>query len=95
MVFLDFEKPIENLYEQLGKLNEIGTDGDVDVTESIAKLESKISATKKEIYGNLNGWQKVQLSRHPERPYSLYYINAMCKKFIELHGDRYYKDDKA
>jgi acetyl-CoA carboxylase carboxyl transferase subunit alpha len=95
MVFLDFEKPIENLYEQLEKLNAIGTDGEVDVTESITKLESKIDSTKKEIYGNLSGWQKVQLSRHPERPYSLYYINAMCKKFIELHGDRYYKDDKA
>lgn len=95
MVFLDFEKPIENLYEQLDKLKQVGQEGKVDVSDSITKLEKKIKDTKKEIYGNLSGWQKVQLSRHPERPYSLYYINQICKKFVELHGDRYYKDDKA
>ncbi len=95
MVFLDFEKPIENLYEQLNKLKQVGQEGAVDVSASITNLEKRIADTKKDIYGNLSGWQKVQLSRHPERPYSLFYINEMCKKFIELHGDRYYKDDKA
>lgn len=95
MVFLDFEKPIENLYEQLDKLKQVGEEGEVDVSVSITNLEKKIKDTKKDIYGNLSGWQKVQLSRHPERPYSLYYINQMCEKFVELHGDRYYKDDKA
>ena len=95
MVFLDFEKPIENLYEQLAKLKQVGEEGEVDVSESISNLEKKINTTKKEIYENLSGWQKVQLSRHPERPYSLYYISQMTNKFVELHGDRYYKDDKA
>ncbi|MFK7948501.1 MAG: acetyl-CoA carboxylase carboxyltransferase subunit alpha [Saprospiraceae bacterium] len=95
MVFLDFEKPIENLYQQLDKLKQVGEEGKVDVSDSITKLEKKIKDTKKDIYGNLSGWQKVQLSRHPERPYSLYYINQIAKKFVELHGDRYYKDDKA
>lgn len=95
MVFLDFEKPIENLYQQLDKLKQVGEEGKVDVSDSILNLEKKIKETKKEIYGNLSGWQKVQLSRHPERPYTLYYIEQMTKKFVELHGDRYYKDDKA
>jgi acetyl-CoA carboxylase carboxyl transferase subunit alpha len=95
MVFLDFEKPIENLYQQLDKLKQVGEEGKVDVFDLIINLEKKIKETKTEIYGNLSGWQKVQLSRHPERPYSLYYINQISKKFVELHGDRYYKDDKA
>ncbi|MCB9309625.1 MAG: acetyl-CoA carboxylase carboxyltransferase subunit alpha [Lewinellaceae bacterium] len=95
MVFMDFEKPLETLNEQLEKLKEIGEEGAIDVTESIKELEKKIQATKKEIYGNLTGWQRVQLSRHPERPYTLFYIENMCKKFVELHGDRYCKDDKA
>jgi len=95
MIFLDFEKPLENLYEQLEKIKQVGEEGVIDVTESIKELEKKISSTKKEIYSNLTGWQKVQLSRHPERPYTLYYIEQICKKFTELHGDRYFKDDKA
>lgn len=95
MVFLDFEKPIETLYEQLEKLKEVSQEGVVDVSENIKELEKKIQNVKKDIYSNLTGWQKVQLSRHPERPYSLFYIENICKKFVELHGDRYYKDDKA
>jgi acetyl-CoA carboxylase carboxyl transferase subunit alpha len=95
MVFLDFEKPIETLYEQLEKLKEVSQEGVVDVSENIKELEKKIQNAKKDIYSNLTGWQKVQLSRHPERPYSLFYIENICKKFVELHGDRYYKDDKA
>ncbi len=95
MVFLDFEKPLEILYEQLDKIKQVGELGGIDVSDKINELENKIKTTTKEIYDNLSGWQKVQLSRHPERPYTLFYINQMCKKFIELHGDRYFADDKA
>ncbi len=95
MVFLEFEKPLENLYEQLDKIKQIEGEGDIDVKDKVAELEKKIVAKKKEIYSNLSGWQKVQLSRHPERPYTLHYINGICKKFVELHGDRKFKDDKA
>ncbi len=95
MVFLDFEKPLESLYQQLEKIREIEAQGDVDVSAAVNELEKKIRQTRKSIYSNLTGWQKVQLSRHPERPYTLYYVEQMFRKFIELHGDRYYKDDKA
>ncbi|MFN7327397.1 MAG: acetyl-CoA carboxylase carboxyltransferase subunit alpha [Chitinophagales bacterium] len=93
--FMDFEKPLETLYEQLEKLKEVGEQGEVDVTVMVSELEQKIAAKKEEIYSSLTGWQKVQLSRHPERPYTLYYVTTMCSKFIELHGDRYAGDDKA
>lgn len=95
MVFLEFEKPLESLYEQLEKIRQVGEEGDIDVSQNIKELENKIKSETKEIYSNLTGWQKVQLSRHPERPYTLYYIEQICKKFVELHGDRYFKDDKA
>ena len=95
MVFLEFEKPLESLYEQLDNLKEVGEKGDIDVSDKIKELENKIKSERKGIYSNLTGWQKVQLSRHPERPYSLFYIREMFKKFTELHGDRYFKDDKA
>ena len=95
MVFLEFEKPLESLYEQLDNLKEVGEKGDIDVSDKIKELENKIKSERKEIYSSLTGWQKVQLSRHPERPYSLFYIREMFKKFTELHGDRYFKDDKA
>lgn len=95
MVFLDFEKPLENLYEQLDKIKQVGEEGEVDVSVMLKELEVKIKNKRKELYTNLTGWQKVQISRHPERPYTLFYVNQMCKKFIELHGDRSVKDDKA
>jgi len=95
MQFLDFEEPLEDLYDQLEKIRQVGEKGEVDVSPMIKELENKIKNKRKEIYSNLTGWQKVQLSRHPERPYTLYYINQMCKKFVELHGDRYFGDDKA
>ncbi len=95
MTFLDFEKPIELLYEQLDKIKQVGEQGDIDVVPMIKELETRIKNTKREIYSNLTGWQKVQLSRHPERPYTLFYIKEICKKFIELHGDRTFGDDKA
>lgn len=93
MVFLEFEKPLEKLHEQLEKIQQVAQEGDLDMSETIKELENKIKAVRKEIYGNLTGWERVQLSRHPERPYTLYYIQQMCKKFVELHGDRYFKDD--
>ncbi|CAH1001597.1 Acetyl-coenzyme A carboxylase carboxyl transferase subunit alpha [Neolewinella maritima] len=95
MVFLDFEKPLEKLYEQLDKVKEVSDDGVVDMKPTIEELEGRIKQTRRDIYSNLTGWQRVQLSRHPERPYTLYYIEQMCRKFVELHGDRYYGDDKA
>ena len=95
MVFLDFERDLENLYEQLEKIKQVGEKGDLDVNPMIAELEQKIADTREEIYGNLSGWQKVQLSRHPERPYTLYYVKQMASRFVELHGDRAFGDDKA
>ena len=95
MVFLDFEKPIAELYEELEKLKHMGEKQKIDITVPAAELEERISNLKKEIYSNLSGWQKVQLSRHPDRPYSLFYIEKMSENFVELHGDRNVKDDKA
>jgi acetyl-CoA carboxylase carboxyl transferase subunit alpha len=95
MTFMDFEQPLETLYEQLNKLKQVGEQGEVDVTAMVKELEQRIVQKREEIFSNLSGWQKVQLSRHPDRPYTLYYVTTMCKKFIELHGDRYAGDDKA
>lgn len=95
MVFLEFEKPLEKLHEQLEKIQQVAQEGDLDMSDTVKELENKIRAVRKEIYGNLTGWERVQLSRHPERPYTLYYIEQMCKRFVELHGDRCFKDDKA
>ena len=95
MVFLDFERDLENLYEQLEKIKQVGEKGDLDVEGMVDELEQKIRDTRKDIYGNLSGWQKVQLSRHPERPYTLFYVNQLSEDFLELHGDRAFGDDKA
>lgn len=94
MEYLDFEKPIEELMSQLNKAKELGGEG-VDVKQAISDLEEKIKTKRKHIYSNLSPWQKVQLSRHPQRPYTLDYIEHMSSQFIELHGDRNVKDDKA
>ena len=94
--YLDFEKPIEELYEQLEKTKQIGTKGKIDVNNLLSEIEEKIQVAKKQIYSTLTPWQRVQLSRHPDRPYTLDYINAITDNtFIELHGDRNVKDDKA
>jgi acetyl-CoA carboxylase carboxyl transferase subunit alpha len=96
MEYLDFELPIKELEEQLEKCYKIGVDSDVDVAASCKKIEKKLEKTKKELYKNLTPWQRVQLSRHPNRPYTLDYIKALCgDTFMELHGDRNVKDDKA
>lgn len=96
MEYLDFELPIKDLEEQLTKCELIGKESDVDVTESCRNIEKKLLKTKKDIYKNLTAWQRVQLSRHPNRPYTLDHINSLCgETFMELHGDRTVKDDKA
>ena len=96
MEYLDFELPIKELEEQLQKCQVIGEESEVDVTETCKQIEKKLIATKKEIYKNLTAWQRVQLSRHPNRPYTMDYIKALCgDTFLELHGDRNVKDDKA
>lgn len=88
--------PIKELEEQLEKCQLIGEESDVDVTETCKQIEKKLAETRKEIYKNLTAWQRVQLSRHPNRPYTLDYIHAICgDTFLELHGDRTVRDDKA
>ena len=96
MQFLEFEKPIEELNNKLIQARELADLKDVDASKTINDIENQILKAKKEIYNNLSPWQKVQLSRHPDRPYSLDYINALTNgDFVELHGDRNVKDDKA
>ncbi len=93
--FLDFEKPIKELYDQIEAQKAIAEKGKVDASGTITMLEERIVETKKHLTANVTPWQKVQLSRHPDRPYTLKYIEKMCTDFIELHGDRNIKDDKA
>ena len=94
--YLDFEEPIRALEEQILQTKEIGISTSVDMQDKIIELEKKLKATSKEIFSNLSPWQRVQLSRHPDRPYTLAYIDAITGgNFLELHGDRGVKDDKA
>jgi len=90
-----FEKDIVELMDQLEKAKDTHEKGKLDMTDTVSTLESKVEEAKKAIYTNLSGWQKVQISRHPERPYTLDYIENIATDFIELHGDRHIKDDKA
>ena len=91
----DFEKPLIELQVQIEKVKQVEDKNNLDMSATLTELENKLESTKHEIYANLTGWQKVQISRHPERPYSLQYIELMCDDFIELHGDRNFGDDKA
>jgi len=93
--FLDFEKPIKDLYDQIEIQKASAEKSKIDLSDTIVRLEQRIAETKKELTNSLTPWQKVQLSRHPDRPYTLKYIEKMCTNFIELHGDRNVKDDKA
>ena len=94
--YLEFEKPIEEIKDQINQTKEIGEKGKVDINATVNDLEKKLSATTKNIFNNLTPWQKVQLSRHPDRPYTLDYIKQITNgNFLELHGDRNVKDDKA
>lgn len=96
MEYLDFELPIKELMEQYNKCLAVGEDSGVDVRQSCMQLQDKINAEKTKIYGNLSSWQRVQLSRHPSRPYTLDYIYGITRNdFVELHGDRNFADDKA
>ncbi len=95
MQFLDFEKPIEEIYNQINKIKEMSAKNKVDVTNSLKELEMAFDTTRADIYQHLTPWQRVQLSRHPERPYTLYYIEKIFTNFVELYGDRQVKDDKA
>ena len=96
MEYLDFETPLKELEDQLRECKLIGDKTEVDVSQTCKKLSDKIELTKKEIYKNLSAWQRVQLSRHPSRPYTLDYIKALTNgSFLELHGDRNIGDDKA
>ncbi len=93
--FLDFEKPIKDLIDEIEKLRHASESKKIDYTEMIAKLEAQILERRRELTQSLTSWQKVQLSRHPDRPYTLKYIEKMTTNFVELFGDRNVKDDKA
>src|SRR5690349_6044068 len=93
--FLDFEKPIKDLIDEVEKLKHTAEKTKVDTSDVIQKLEDSILEKRREITRNLTSWQKVQLSRHPDRPYTLKYIEKMTTNFVELYGDRNVKDDKA
>lgn len=96
MDYLDFEKPIQELEEQLEKSRSLEKETETDMSKGIREIEKRLEKQQKDIYKNLSAWQRVQLSRHPQRPYTLAYIEGMTDgKFIELHGDRNVKDDKA
>jgi len=94
-MLLDFEKPIVELETKLADMKQLAADNRVDVSDAVKSLEESITKLKKETYENLTRWQRVQLSRHAERPYTLDYIYNICDQFIELHGDRSVSDDKA
>lgn len=95
-VYLDFEEPIKALEEQLAENHKLQEEKGVDTSKIVKEIEKKIKETRKKLYSDLSAWQKVQVSRHPERPYTLSYIKAITDgEFIELHGDRTVKDDKA
>ena len=91
----DFEKPIADLVQQIEKVNQVAEKTKVDMSATLAELDEKLTKATKKVYSNLTGWQEVQMSRHPDRPQTLDYINMFCDDFIELHGDRTVRDDKA
>ena len=96
MEYLDFELPLKDLNDQLENCKKLGSDGKVDVKDTLQEIKSKLLLRKKEIYGSLTPWQRVQLSRHPSRPYTFdYLVNMTNNNFLELHGDRNISDDKA
>jgi len=92
---LSFEKPVQELEKKMHELENFSKKQDIDVSHEIALMKEKIAATRGQIYGNLTAWQKVQVARHPERPYTLDYIKNMTTDFVEIHGDRIHGDDRA
>lgn len=95
MAGLSFEKPILELEHKIEELKHFGSDKKIDLSSEIRRLEDKLEKLKRDIYGNLTAWQRVQIARHPQRPYTTDYINMITTDFIEIHGDRAFADDKA
>ncbi|MBY0244968.1 MAG: acetyl-CoA carboxylase carboxyltransferase subunit alpha [Sphingobacteriaceae bacterium] len=93
--FFDFEKPLTELIQQIEKVKQVAEKTKVDMSSTVTELEGKLDKVSNELYENLSGWQEVQMSRHPDRPQTLDYIGLICDDFIEMHGDRTVKDDKA
>ncbi|MFZ9683729.1 MAG: acetyl-CoA carboxylase carboxyltransferase subunit alpha, partial [Cephaloticoccus sp.] len=92
---LEFEKPLRELAMQLDALHQQSLESNLDLKKEITAIEKKIEQTRREIYSNLTPWQRVQIARHPKRPYALDYVNSLCEDFLELHGDRQFRDDRA
>ncbi len=95
MANLDFERPIKELEKKIEELKHFSSERKVDLSSEIKTLEEKLTKLRKETYQNLSAWQRVQIARHPKRPYALDYIKLITTDFIELHGDRLFGDDKA
>ncbi|NGP89638.1 acetyl-CoA carboxylase carboxyltransferase subunit alpha [Fodinibius halophilus] len=95
MEYLDFEQPIADLEKKIKELSELSITDDDVLTPEIERLEERVDELRKSIFSNLTRWQRVQLARHPERPYTLDYIYKITENFVEIHGDRYHSDDKA
>jgi len=92
---LDFEKPIMELEKKIRELRSFTADKKIDLSSEVKRLEEKLESLKKEIYSRLTPWQRVQIARHPQRPYTMDYIQMLCTDFVELHGDRLFADDQA
>ncbi|MBU4149037.1 MAG: acetyl-CoA carboxylase carboxyltransferase subunit alpha [Candidatus Omnitrophica bacterium] len=92
---LDFEKPIIELETKIAELKSLAADGSIDLSQEIKTLESRLEKVRREVFEHLTPWQKVQIARHPKRPYTIDYIHMMTADFIEVHGDRMFQDDKA
>lgn len=94
-ITLPFEAPVAELETKLHELEAFSNEQDIDVSHEISRMKEKIEQTRTEIYANLSAWQKVQVARHPDRPYTMDYINTMTTDFVEIHGDRIHRDDRA
>jgi len=95
MAGLDFEKPIIELEKKIEELKSFIADKNIDLSSEVSRLEDKLKQLTRETYGNLTAWQRVQIARHPQRPYTLDYIGIIMSEFVEIHGDRSFSDDKA
>ncbi len=93
--YLEFERPIQELEKKISDMKDFSAGENIELSGEIASLEKKLERLRSDIYSGLTRWQRVQISRHPKRPYTLDYVNLMCTDFIELHGDRHFADDKA
>lgn len=95
MYVLEFEKPLRELAKQLDELRQNSLESNLDLSKEVVAIEKKIEKTRQDIYTNLTPWQRVQIARHPKRPYALDYVEMLCEDFQELHGDRQFRDDRA